>query len=57
MRGHQFKSEGPGEAKKNQAPFTRLNDGKEKNADVSTTTDVYAHELEGQGFAVKTVAE
>lgn len=33
VRGYQFKSEGPGEAKKNKAAFTMLDDGKEKIAE------------------------
>ncbi|KAK3707344.1 hypothetical protein LTR37_012188 [Vermiconidia calcicola] len=54
IRGYQYKSEGPGEPKKNAAPFTMLDDGKEKNAE-STLSNVEADaaELEEHGFAEK----
>ena len=54
IRGYQFKAEGPGEQKKNKAPFTPMNDGAQ-NTTGSTrpdvTTDVEG--LERQGFAQK----
>lgn len=54
VRGYQFKSEGPGEPKKNTAPFTMLDDGKEKLAESTLpSADVDAEELEAQGFAEK----
>jgi queuine tRNA-ribosyltransferase accessory subunit len=63
VRGYQFKSEGPGEPKKNQAPFTVLKeDGKAKTLNAgqellteSTPPSVYADaaDLEDQGFAEK----
>ena len=33
VRGYQFKSEGPGEPKKNKAPFNMLDEGREKLAE------------------------
>ncbi|EMC93778.1 hypothetical protein BAUCODRAFT_75044 [Baudoinia panamericana UAMH 10762] len=54
VRGYQFKAEGPGEPKKNKAPFTMLDDGQEKiveSAPPEAGTD--ASELEAQGFAAK----
>ena len=54
VRGYQYKSEGPGEPKKNAAPFTMLEDGKEKNAEgalLDAEADV--EDLEEQGFAEK----
>lgn len=54
VRGYQYKSEGPGEVKKNKAPFTKLNDRKEvlaESAPPSATAN--ATELEQQGFAEK----
>ena len=54
IRGYQFKSEGPGEAKKNKAPFTMLNDGQEKVAESTPPSmEVDAAELEDEGFADK----
>jgi queuine tRNA-ribosyltransferase accessory subunit len=54
MRGYQYKSEGPGEAKRNPAPFQMLDDGKEKLAEsVLPSADADADDLEGQGFAEK----
>ena len=54
VRGYQYKSEGPGESKKNAPPFTMLNDGAEKIAEVSPPKpEVDANELEQQGFAEK----
>ncbi|KAK3712105.1 hypothetical protein LTR37_009196 [Vermiconidia calcicola] len=54
IRGYQYKSEGPGEPKKNAAPFTMLDDQKEKNAE-STLSNVEADaaKLEEHGFAEK----
>ena len=55
VRGYQFKSEGPGEAKKNEAPFTTmLDDGKEKLAEGTPPSEsATASMLEGEGFAEK----
>lgn len=54
VRGYQFKSEGPGEPKKNTAPFTMLDDGKERLAEsTAPSKEVDASELEEQGFAEK----
>ncbi|KAK5120780.1 hypothetical protein LTR85_005846 [Meristemomyces frigidus] len=56
IRGYQYKSEGPGEAKKNKSPFTMLDDGKEKLADSTLpSADADAGELEAKGFAEKEV--
>ena len=54
VRGYQYKSEGPDERKKNAAPYTMLEDGKEKNAAgplPDATAD--AEDFENQGFAEK----
>ena len=54
VRGYQYKSEGPGEPKKNQAPFTMLEDGKEKVAESTPpSVEADAEVLEEQGFAEK----
>lgn len=54
VRGYQFKSEGPGEQKKNKPPFTTLDDRKEKLAEATTPNgSADAEELEEQGFAEK----
>lgn len=54
VRGYQYKSEGPGEPKKNAAPFTMLEDGKEKNAEGALSdVELDAGDLEQQGFAEK----
>jgi hypothetical protein len=52
VRGYQFRSEGPGEAKKNAAPFTVYeNSGVETPLAPEANED--AVELEGKGFAEK----
>lgn len=54
VRGYQFKSEGPGEAKKNKAPFTMLDDGQEKLAEATPPgSSATASILESEGFAEK----
>ena len=54
VRGYHFKSEGPGEAKKNEAPFTVLDDAAEKIAEaVPPSEGTNAEELASQGFAEK----
>ncbi|KAK5164502.1 uncharacterized protein LTR77_009708 [Saxophila tyrrhenica] len=54
IRGYQFKSEGPGEPKKNPAPFQMLDDRSEKLAESTPpAADADAAELEEQGFAEK----
>lgn len=54
VRGYQYKSEGPGEPKKNAAPFTMLEDGKEVNAEASPLdSQADAEDLEAQKFAEK----
>ncbi|KAK4542248.1 hypothetical protein LTR36_006901 [Oleoguttula mirabilis] len=56
IRGYQYKSEGRGEAKKNKAPFTMLDDGREKLAESALpAANADASELEEQGFAEKDV--
>jgi queuine tRNA-ribosyltransferase accessory subunit len=55
VRGYQFKSEGPGESKKNKAAFTMLDEGKEVLAEsVLPPASADARELEQQGFAERT---
>lgn len=52
VRGYQFKSEGPGEAKKNKSPFTMLDDGKERLAEgTPPSSSATASVLEDEGFA------
>ena len=52
FRGYQFRSEGPGEAKKNVAPFNvYANNGVE--TPVAPDANDHAGELEGKGFAEK----
>ncbi len=52
VRGYQFKSEGPGEAKKNSAAFNTLDDASEKLADsIVPDASVDADDLQRQGFA------
>jgi queuine tRNA-ribosyltransferase subunit QTRTD1 len=52
VRGYQFRSEGPGEAKKNAAPFSvYANSGTETPVAPEANED--AGELEGKGFAEK----
>lgn len=54
VRGYQFKAEGPGEGKKNKAPFHMLDDGKEKLAEATPpSSSATASMLEGEGFAEK----
>ena len=54
VRGYQYKSEGPGEPRKNKAAFTVLNDGREKIAESTPPSgEADAEQLEGQGFAEK----
>ena len=54
VRGYQFKSEAPGEPKKNAAPFVMLNDGNEKLAEATPpNANADAVDLEEQGFAKK----
>lgn len=54
VRGYQFKSEGPGEARKNPSAYESLNDVKEKFEEAaSVNIDANAEELEERGFAEK----
>lgn len=58
MRGYQYKSEGPGEAKKNPNAFRVLDDGTEKLKEakediMSEVNKVDAEELQERGFAEK----
>ncbi|KAH0545268.1 hypothetical protein FGG08_000567 [Glutinoglossum americanum] len=54
VRGYQFKSEGPGEPKKNALAYKTLDDAKEKLAEgVTPSPNVEAEDLEGRGFAEK----
>ncbi|KAK4622270.1 Queuine tRNA-ribosyltransferase accessory subunit 2 [Fulvia fulva] len=57
IRGYQFKAEGPGEPKKNKAPYSSLNDAKEKLAEATPPSRdeavAGADGLEAQGFATK----
>jgi queuine tRNA-ribosyltransferase subunit QTRTD1 len=52
VRGYQFRSEGPGEAKKNAAPFT-VYDHSGVETPVAPEAIADAGELEGKGFAEK----
>lgn len=52
VRGYQFRSEGPGEAKKNAAPFN-LYDNSGVETPVAPEASEDAGELEGKGFAEK----
>ena len=55
VRGHQFKSNGPGEAKHNKPAFTKLVASNEDSArNDLPSNDVDAGQLEKQGFAEKT---
>jgi queuine tRNA-ribosyltransferase len=54
VRGYQYKSEGPGETKKNAVPYTLLEDGRETNAEASLSNAAAdAEDLENKGFAKK----
>ena len=54
VRGYQFKSEGPGEARKNPIAYESLNDVNEKLEEAaSVTLNANAQELEEHGFAEK----
>lgn len=54
VRGYQFKSEGPGESRKNPIAYESLNDVKEKLEEAaSLTLNANAQELEEHGFAEK----
>ncbi len=54
VRGYQYKSEGPGEPKKNAAPFQTFDDKKEKLAESTPpSAEAGAAELEELGFAEK----
>ncbi|KAH0562679.1 hypothetical protein GP486_002651 [Trichoglossum hirsutum] len=54
VRGYQFKSEGPGEPKKNSLAYKTLDDAREKLAEgVTPSPNVEAEDLEGRGFAEK----
>lgn len=57
IRGYQFKSQGPGEPKKNpksHAPFKILNEAQEKLAEATVPDpDTNADDLQTQGFAAK----
>ena len=54
VRGYQYKSEGPGETKKNKSPFKIFDDGKEKLAEATPpSSSATASILEGEGFAEK----
>jgi queuine tRNA-ribosyltransferase subunit QTRTD1 len=52
VRGYQFKSEGPGEPKKNPTSFQTLNDRSEKLSEsITPSPDTDAADLEKKGFA------
>lgn len=53
VRGYQFKSEGPGEPKKNPSAYRMLDDASERLADALALPSPNAdgEELEKQGFA------
>ena len=52
VRGYQFKSNGPGEAKKNTLAYGTLADAREKLADAELPSpNVDADDLEQHGFA------
>ncbi|KAF2208484.1 hypothetical protein CERZMDRAFT_49104 [Cercospora zeae-maydis SCOH1-5] len=57
IRGYQFKSQGPGEGKKNpkiHTPFKMMDDGKEKLAEATLPDpNANADDLQAQGFAAK----
>ena len=57
IRGYQFRAQGPGEPKKNKAPYSTLDDAKEKLAEATPPsrdeTVAGADGLEAQGFATK----
>lgn len=54
VRGYQFKSDGPGEARKNPIAYESLNDVKEKLEEAASITfNANAQELEESGFAEK----
>lgn len=55
MRGYQFRSEGPGEQKKNTKPFRMFDEGRESTAETPVVPDPNADavELQDQGFAEK----
>lgn len=54
VRGYQFKSEGPGEPRKNPSKFKTLDDGKEKLAEaILPDANAEAADLQAQGFAKK----
>ncbi|KAI9763947.1 MAG: hypothetical protein M1840_008981 [Geoglossum simile] len=54
VRGYQFKSEGPGEPKKNALAYKTLDDTREKLAEgVTPSPNVEAQDLEDRGFAEK----
>lgn len=54
IRGYQFKSEGPGETKRNKAPFTSLGNSAQDSANTTPpSADADARTLEQQGFAEK----
>lgn len=54
VRGYQYKSEGPGEPKKNSASFRSMDDGREKNAEgAPLDPEANAEDLDDQGFAEK----
>jgi queuine tRNA-ribosyltransferase subunit QTRTD1 len=52
IRGYQFRSEGPGEAKKNPSPFS-VYDKSGVETPVAPEASDGAGELEGKGFAEK----
>lgn len=56
MRGYQYKSEGPGEPRKNPIAYESPNDGQEKLAETaSLRNDASAQELQDRGFAEREV--
>lgn len=56
MRGYQFKSEGPGEARRNPVAYQSLDDRKEKLAEAASLgLDADAQGLQDRGFAEKIV--
>ena len=54
VRGYQFKSEGPGEPKKNPSTFMVMNDKEQKLAEATApAVNVNGEQLQEQGFAEK----
>jgi queuine tRNA-ribosyltransferase accessory subunit len=56
VRGYQFKSEGPGESRRNPVAYQPLDGGKEKLAEAaSLSLDADGQGLQDRGFAEKIV--